>query len=129
MPQYELILVIDASIGQTQIDSILKSVEDQIKKANGEISKREPWGKKQLAYPINKVTEGVYHLLHLQFTNSNKVKSLESQLRLREDLLRYLIVRKQIKKSVKKNRKPSISPATKQKKSQPRQNQTNSTKE
>jgi small subunit ribosomal protein S6 len=96
MSTYELALVIDAGLEQSQVDSILKSIEQQIKKAGGETTRSESWGKKQLAYQINRVSEGVYFILQLSFPDSQAVKQLENHLRLREDLLRYLLIKRSL---------------------------------
>ena len=49
-------------------------------------------GKKQLAYPIKNLTEGIYVLLHLESADM-KVSSIERQLKLGTDVLRYLLTR------------------------------------
>ena len=94
MPHYELTLVLSGKFEREKTDQVLKTVEDQVKKATGQVEKTDSWGKKILAYPINKVSEGLYYLLTLSFTDAQNIKKLEEHLKINEDLLRYLVIRK-----------------------------------
>jgi len=68
-------------------DSILAIVKD----LSGELIKTEPWGRRMLAYPINKLQEGYYYLNFLKM-ESLKVKTLKQQLGLNENIIRHMII-------------------------------------
>jgi small subunit ribosomal protein S6 len=68
-------------------DSILAIVKD----LSGELIKTEPWGRRMLAYPINKLQEGYYFLNYLKM-ESLKVKTLKQQLGLNENIIRHMII-------------------------------------
>ncbi len=89
--KYELTLVLPADDKQT-IAEIQKLVKDFVVKAKGKIEQEKSWGVKELAYPIQKQTKGLYHFYLLEL-DANKQPELHRLLNLQENLLRYLFVR------------------------------------
>jgi small subunit ribosomal protein S6 len=63
-----------------------------IQNAGGEIVARNDWGRRRLAYPIQKIHDGYYTTLFIELPGS-AVRSVERSLELTEDVLRYLVVR------------------------------------
>ena len=89
MTNYELVLV----LGEPVVEQ--KSWTEKIKKllgTGGKIEKEENWGRKKLAYPIQKHEEGVY-LFYLLWAMAPDLKILEAKLKLEEKILRYLIIK------------------------------------
>ncbi len=110
---YELMLV--SVIGKT--DALLSRVEKFIKDAEGTDIKVDKLGKKQLAYPIKKQTEGDFTLLNFGVAGSN-LKSIYDKLRLeQEDLLRYLLIKT---RAIKVSKKKGILPEVKVEEKQPK---------
>ncbi len=68
-------------------DSILALIRDN----GGEIIKTDPWGKRMLAYPINKLQEGYYYVNYFTL-ESTSVKTAKKQLTLNENILRHMFV-------------------------------------
>ncbi len=100
MTTYELMFV----AVNDKADQLLGRVEKFIKDANGEGVKVERLGKKQLAYQIKKQTDATYFVLNFQ-AEGEAVKPIWDKLRLeQEDLLRYLLIRKEEKKGKKKRK-------------------------
>lgn len=93
MREYELTLVIQPDLEENAFNDILNRVTGWITDNNGEISKTDMWGKRQLAYPIRKHTEGHYVLFHLKMDTNFGVE-LERNLRFLEPVMRYLLIKK-----------------------------------
>lgn len=71
---------------------IEKRLETLIKKHKGKITETDVWGKRHLAYPINKHDEGYYIVYQLDLPGE-EVDEIEQELKLFNDLLRYLLTR------------------------------------
>jgi small subunit ribosomal protein S6 len=92
---YELALVADPRISDDDMAALTTETKQLITSRGGEIVREESWGRRKLAYPINKVTEGRYHFLYLQFEPAKAVLLPEVELRLKQNdkVLRFLTVR------------------------------------
>lgn len=88
---YELVVVISPQLNEKKFKAELTAVEAVVDKAKGKVVKKEDWGKKALSYPIKKETEGMYVLFRLELP-SEQVREVDKKLRLREDMLRFLLV-------------------------------------
>ena len=92
MPYYENVYIARQEISAQQVDALTDGFEDIIKQAGGSITKRENWGLKSLAYRIKKSRKAHYTLLNIDAT-ADAVHEMERQMRLNEDVLRYLTLR------------------------------------
>ena len=92
MPGYELVFILNANLSEDDFTRVLGKVNDQITKLGGTITETNQWGKRRLAYPINKQAEGNYVLEKVQI-NQTALKELDANLKMSEDVLRYLFVR------------------------------------
>lgn len=89
MNSYLLTLVIKADVSDKDRQELLESVTKQFDK----VSKEDLWGNKNFAYPIQHQTKGFY--AHYEFEADPKtISSLDKNLKLNEDILRYLLLRK-----------------------------------
>lgn len=89
---YELIYILDPELSEEEIETLTTRFEGYLEEENGTIIRRENWGPRRLAYPINRKREGRYY--YMQFSmDSRNVKAFERNLLLAEGLLRELIVR------------------------------------
>jgi len=89
---YELVMVINPDYADEQIEERVDVVSRYITERGGEVTSVEQWGKRKLAYPIERFTEGYYVLSKFEFKPS-LCKDLESSLQISEDVLRYLLIR------------------------------------
>jgi small subunit ribosomal protein S6 len=94
MRNYELALVIRTEVNEEALTEFLEKVKGWIAQAGGSLIKTDLWGKRQLAYPIMKQREGLYVFLNAQIPPAATFE-LERNLRLTEQVLRYLIVRQE----------------------------------
>lgn len=103
---YEITLVLDPQLEQKQIDEIVQKTESLILESKGEIVKIDAWGKRRLAYEINRKQYGFY--VHLLFKISGDlIEKIERDFKLNESILRFLTVKltKAAIKQMEKNQK------------------------
>jgi small subunit ribosomal protein S6 len=93
MREYELVLIIHPDLDETAFKEIVERITGWIKNDGGEIIKTNIWGRRQLAYPIRKLNEGQYVLLHVKM-NAQFGKTIERDLRYMESILRYMLIAK-----------------------------------
>ncbi len=92
MKNYELALVLVATLGEEDKLAQLEKVKEVITRFGGEITNVDDWGKRKLAYEIKKQREGFYYFIHFTAETSTPAE-VESRLRIMESVLRFLIVR------------------------------------
>ena len=93
MNKYELALVLNPSLDEEAKTEAFNKVQDLITRFGGTIEKVDDWGKRRLAYEIKKVNEGFYSFTTFEAVPTAPVE-IESRVRIMEDVLRYLIIRK-----------------------------------
>jgi small subunit ribosomal protein S6 len=95
MRTYELAIVADPRLSDDDFVALVGEYKQLITSRGGEIVREESWGKRKLAYPIRKLTEGRYVFLYLQMEPKSTVLIPEVELRLGQNdkVLRYLTVR------------------------------------
>ncbi len=92
MRDYELVLVVSPEGGEEDFPATVDRVHSLIKENGGEVKNVDRWGRRRLAYPIDRITEGYYCIT--QFTlDPQAVREIESSLDVAEDILRHLVVR------------------------------------
>lgn len=90
MRDYELVFILQPELEETAIEEAVKRVEGWITDAGGKVAKTDQWGKRQLAYPIRKKTEGYYVLMNVSMAPKFG-SELERNMRLYEPIMRYLL--------------------------------------
>ncbi|MGB9679713.1 MAG: 30S ribosomal protein S6 [Thermoanaerobacteraceae bacterium] len=92
MRLYETIFILSPEVNEEERNNLIEKFKKLITDNGGEITNFEDWGKKKLAYPIQKKQEGYYTLMN--FNSEAKVpQELERVYKITEDVLRYLIVK------------------------------------
>lgn len=92
MNKYELALVLDPSLSEEAKAEKAGKVSELISRFGGQIEKVDDWGKRRLAYEINKKNEGFYSFTYFD-AEAGAPSEIEKRLRIMDDVLRYLIVR------------------------------------
>ncbi|MBU3805101.1 MAG: 30S ribosomal protein S6 [Candidatus Cellulosilyticum pullistercoris] len=91
MRNYELSVVLFSTLSEEEKVATLEKVKELITRFGGEITNVDDWGKRKLAYEIDKQREGFYYFI--QFNAETTVPAeIESRVRIMEQVLRYLIV-------------------------------------
>ena len=92
MNKYELALVVNAKIEEDDRVATVEKVKEYITRFGGTITNVDEWGKKRLAYEIQKMREGFYYFI--QFDADETVPGeLEQNIRIMETVIRYLCIR------------------------------------
>ncbi|QJC36209.1 30S ribosomal protein S6 [Enterobacteriaceae endosymbiont of Donacia cincticornis] len=92
MNYYEIVLMINPNQSD-QVNNITEYYKKLIHKNDGYISRFEDWGRRQLAYPILKLHKAHYILINIVLTKINIIKEIENNLRINENIIRYLILK------------------------------------
>ena len=92
MRRYELMLVFRPDAPDDRIAAIIDRTTRQITADGGQIVKVAPWGRRRLAYPIDRHREGAYHIVVFEAPTTT-IAELERGLLITEEVLRHLIVR------------------------------------
>ena len=104
MNRYEMIYIIDTGLEETARKELIEKVSGLITANGGEIEKvDETWGKRRLAYAIDYKTEGWYVLVNFK-APAELPRELERNLQINENVLRYLVVKLEEKRSAVKPR-------------------------
>lgn len=90
---YEVMYILEARLDEESQTKINTRVQETIAKIGGQIQSTESLGRKRLAYPIKKQTDGMYMLTHFE-ADSRSLKELNRVMNITEGLLRHLVVRR-----------------------------------
>ena len=92
MPLYESVFIARQDISAGQVDTLADEMEKLITDNGGSVARREYWGLRNLAYRMKKNRKGHYVLFNLD-APSEAIQEMERNLRLHEDVLRYITIR------------------------------------
>ncbi len=93
MNKYELALIISARIEDDARTATVEKAKDYITRAGGTVTEVEEWGKKKLAYDIQKMSEGFYYFIQFDAA-SDAPAQIEQDVRIMDNVLRFLCIRK-----------------------------------
>ena len=91
MREYELVLIINPELEDTETESLIEGVKGNIESNGGEVLKVDPWGRRRLAFPIKKNTDGYYVLLIFR-SEPVYVLQLSNSFRVIESIIRHMVV-------------------------------------
>ncbi|HJI32464.1 MAG TPA: 30S ribosomal protein S6 [Lachnospiraceae bacterium] len=92
MNKYELVVVVNAVIEDDARAAVIEKAKDLIIRFGGTISGVDEWGKKRLAYEIQKMNDGFYYFIKFE-AETTAIAEIESQMRIMDNVLRYLCVK------------------------------------
>jgi len=92
VPLYESIMIVRQDVTAAQVDALADGFSEILTNNGGSIERREYWGLRTLAYRIKKNRKGHYVLLNID-APSDAILEMERNMRLSEDVVRYLTVR------------------------------------
>jgi small subunit ribosomal protein S6 len=94
MRTYELIFVVDPRVSDEDVVTMTNDYKTMITAGGSEITSEENWGRRKLAYPIDKLNEGKYVLLNITSQDGKtSLAEVEHRMRQNDKILRYLTVR------------------------------------
>ena len=92
MAFYESVVITRPELTDTQIENLIDGLSQIISNEKGKVVSIEKWGLKNLAYKINKNKKGHYFMMNLD-TNPSAILEFERQMRINEDVIRFLTIR------------------------------------
>jgi small subunit ribosomal protein S6 len=92
MRHYEVMVILDPTLEERTIQPSLDAFLSVVKKDGGTVEKVDVWGRRRMAYEINKHIEGIYAVVDLT-ANPASVQELDRQLNLNESVLRTKVLR------------------------------------
>ena len=93
MNKYELALVVNAKIEDDARTATVEKAKEYITRFGGTVTEVEDWGKKRLAYEVQKMREGFYYFIQFD-ANADVPAQVEQRVRIMDNVLRFLCVRK-----------------------------------
>jgi small subunit ribosomal protein S6 len=92
MKKYELCVVVTTKIEDEERAAVIEKVKALIARFGGNVTNVDEWGKRKLAYEIQKMKEGFYYFITFE-SDSNCPNEVEQRVRIMEDVIRYLCIR------------------------------------
>ncbi len=93
MNKYEVLYILDAKIDDAAKDALIEKFKGVVESAGGAVENVDKWGVKKLAYEINFKSEGYYVLMNFT-ANADLPQELERQMRITDEVMRFIVVKK-----------------------------------
>ena len=93
MTEYEILLMLDPELPEERQTAIVGRIRELVEKGGGSWDGQDTWGRRHLAYEIDKKTEGAYHLLHLT-CEPETLDEISRVLKIEDDVMRHLATRR-----------------------------------
>ncbi len=93
MNKYEVLYIIDAALDDAAKDALVARFSKLVTDNAGEVESVDKWGVRKFAYEMNFKNEGYYVLMNFS-ANPDLPAEMERQMRISDDVIRYLVVRK-----------------------------------
>ena len=94
MSKYELALVVNAKIEDKAREAVVEKAKSYVARYGGTVTEVEEWGKKRLAYEVQKMREGFYYFIQFE-ADATCPAEVERHVRIMDNVMRYLIVKKE----------------------------------
>ena len=94
MSKYELTFVVNAKIEDDERAAVVDNCKALIERFGGTITNVDEWGKRRLAYEIQKMKEGFYYVVQFDAPTSAPAE-IESRIRIMDNVMRYLVVKRE----------------------------------
>jgi small subunit ribosomal protein S6 len=94
MRHYELMLILDSELDERTVAPSLDTYLNLVRSDGGTVEKVDVWGRRKLAYEINKKSDGIYAVVDISCT-AEAVAELDRQLGLNENVLRTKVLRRE----------------------------------
>jgi small subunit ribosomal protein S6 len=91
--QYDLIFIARPDTPESEIDKIIATLEHAAAEKGAKIEKTEKWGRRRMAYRVQRLREGYYVYMVVRSSQGEVVKELERRLKVSDAVIKYLTVR------------------------------------
>src|ERR1700730_14493482 len=92
MTTYEILLMLDPELAEARQDDLIARLRQLVETSGGTWRSHDAWGRRRLAYPIQKKQEGVYHLLVFE-SSGETLDEITRQLKIDDAVMRHLAVK------------------------------------
>ncbi len=93
MRRYEVVVVLAPTLTEDEVEQSTETFKKTAEEKGAQIAEIEQWGKRKLAYPIKRHTEGIYIILTLEELSTEAVGELERRFKVSDSVIRFLTVR------------------------------------
>ena len=94
MNKYELAVVVNVKLEDEERAAVIEKVKEYIVRFGGTVTDVEEWGKKRLAYEIQKMKEAYYYFIHFE-SETTTPGEIEERIRIMDGVIRYLCVKQE----------------------------------
>ena len=94
MSKYELAVVLNAKIEDEERVAAIEKIQGYITRFGGAVTNMDEWGKKRLAYEVQKMKEGYYYFIRFDAETTAPIE-IENRVRIMENVIRYLCVKQE----------------------------------
>ena len=94
MTNYEIMFIVKSTLEDGTRKNLVKDIQNLISSNKGKVIEFKEMGRKKLAYPIEKEMSGFYYLMQVA-ANSDTIKEFDRKVRINENILRHLILKKE----------------------------------
>ena len=92
MNKYELAVVVSAKIEDEERAAVIEKCKALIERFGGQVTDVDEWGKKRLAYEVQKMKDAFYYFIHFEAESTAPVE-IENRIRIMDNVIRFLCVR------------------------------------
>jgi len=93
MRRYEVVVILAPTLTEDDVEQSTETFKKAAEEKGAQITEIEQWGKRKLAYPIKRHTEGIYIILTLEELSAEAVSELERRFKVSDSVIRFLTVR------------------------------------
>lgn len=95
MNKYELVVVVNVKLEDEERAAVIEKVKEYIVRFGGTVTDVEEWGKKRLAYEIQKMKDAYYYFIKFESENTDCPNEVEDNIRIMENVIRFLVVKQE----------------------------------
>ena len=95
MNKYELAVVVNVKLEDEERAAVIEKVIEYIVRFGGTVTDVEEWGKKRLAYEIQKMKDAYYYFIKFESENTDCPNEVEDNIRIMENVIRFLVVKQE----------------------------------
>jgi small subunit ribosomal protein S6 len=91
--QYDLIFICRPDTPEPDVDKVISTLEHAATEKGARIEKTDKWGRKRMAYRVNRLREGFYVFMDVRSSNGDVVKEMERRLKVSDAVIKYMTIR------------------------------------
>ena len=95
MNKYELAVVVNVKLEDEERAAVIEKAKEYIVRFGGTVTDVEEWGKKRLAYEIQKMKDAYYYFIKFESENTDCPNEVEDNIRIMENVIRFLVVKQE----------------------------------